>query len=63
MMDRHASLSAVQVSFVDGVCTDIYQVNAGIHLHVISTYVKPPLNEQQKLGLFFPSDPKREGSS
>jgi hypothetical protein len=26
MMDRHASLSSVQVSFIDGVCIEIYQI-------------------------------------
>ena len=28
MMDRHASLSSVQLGFVDGVCTEIYQIMA-----------------------------------
>ena len=27
-MDRHASLSSVQLGFVDGVCTEIYQIMA-----------------------------------
>ena len=26
MMDRHASLSSVQLGFVDGVCIEVYQV-------------------------------------
>ena len=26
MMDRHASLSSVQLGFIDGVCTEIYQI-------------------------------------
>jgi len=28
MMDRHASLSSVQLGFVDGVCTEVYQIMA-----------------------------------
>lgn len=32
MMDRHASLSSVQVSFIDGVCIDIYQIMKTMNL-------------------------------
>lgn len=32
MMDRHASLSSVQVSFIDGVCIEIYQIMSTMNL-------------------------------